>query len=411
MIAASYSDVRACRHFFSRVTVPTASPTNLGPVLIVEGSPAARQRLRSELVPRHLLTLAQTVTIARTRTEEALPAAAVVTIDGENPSQIELVQWLAAQRVPVLAVINDDAQRRRLLASGASVALTRPPEHDEPGQARHAARVAAWVDAVVVDTRDSTRLRCSVLPRHSLSPSSKAPRSGRVGPSQLLRSRQPGQPASASVAPSVHLPAARPVSFDVTGTVFCIGISTGGPEALETIFRQLPATMPPIVIVQHMPPGFTANLARRLHSVSAMTVREASDEETLHTGLALLAPGGLHLRLRRQGFHVVAELSDAPPVGRHRPSVDVLFESAAEVLGPLGIGVVMTGMGDDGTRGLLAMKARGALTVAQDALGCTVFGMPQRAIASGAVDYVVPLDAMARRLVELAQIRDVASLP
>lgn len=226
----------------------------------------------------------------------------------------------------------------------------------------------------------------------------------------MSRSRLPAQQGNSTALPNVHVPVARAITFEPAGTVICIGISTGGPEALETLFRQLPATMPPIVIVQHMPAGFTANLARRLDNVSAMTVHEASEEETLHTGLALLAPGGIHLRLRRQGYHVVTELLDTPPVGRHRPSVNVLFESAAEVVGSLGIGVVMTGMGDDGTRGILAMKARGALTIAQDAHGCTVFGMPQRAIASGAIDYVVPLDCMAQRLIELTHPAEFATL-
>ncbi|MFZ5896208.1 MAG: CheB methylesterase domain-containing protein [Myxococcota bacterium] len=397
------------------MTAPSTSPQGNGPVLIVEASAAVRNRLRAELAPRHVLTMAQTIGVARSRAEEARHAAAVVTTEEASPAELELVQWLARQQVPVLAVIRDDSQRRRLLGAGAALALVRPPNENESEAKRHLSRIVAWLDAVARSSEsDSQRPHATEIPpRLTLGPTLAPARHSQAARRSLLDSSQ-----RASKLPTLHpapkpstlrVPPSRALSFETSSLVVCIGISTGGPEALETLFRGLPASMPPIVIVQHMPVGFTAALARRLDNASALSVREASDEQTLYPGLALIAPGGIHLRLKRQGFHVVTELFDAPPVLRHRPSVNVLFESAAEVVGAQAIGVIMTGMGDDGTRGVQAMKARGALTIAQDAEGCAVFGMPQRAIASGAVDHVVPLDMLAQRLVELSHFHDSAS--
>jgi len=391
------------------VTVPPASPRTHGPVLIVEGSAATRNRLREELGARHELTMAQTLGVARARAEESPPAAAVVTADEATPAELDLVLWLARHHVPVLAVIADDVQRRKLLAAGASVALVRPSLDDEIAVKRHEARIAAWLDAVTHGSHERATEgppRLSAFPTQGPGRLSQRPRTLRAEPVRSWHSRLPTQRPQTQRPASLQVPPSRALDLGAQGLVICIGISTGGPEALETLFRRLPASMPPIVIVQHMPAGFTAALARRLDNASEMSVREASDEDTLHPGLALVAPGGIHLRLRRQGFHVVTELFDAPPVDRHRPSVNVLFESAAEVVKGQGIGVIMTGMGDDGTRGLLAMKARGALTIAQDANGCTVFGMPQRAIAAGAASHVVTLEDLAPRLVDWTRSRD-----
>jgi len=170
-----------------------------------------------------------------------------------------------------------------------------------------------------------------------------------------------------------------------------IGTSTGGTQALEFVLASLPRTCPGIVVVQHMPEKFTAAFAARLNSICEIEVREAKTGDRVLAGRALIAPGGKHLVVRRSGAQYVAEVVSAPPVNRHCPSVDVLFRSVAKYAGRNALGVIMTGMGDDGARGLLEMKLAGAHTLAQDEESCVVFGMPKEAIKLGAADKVVPL--------------------
>jgi two-component system, chemotaxis family, protein-glutamate methylesterase/glutaminase len=176
-----------------------------------------------------------------------------------------------------------------------------------------------------------------------------------------------------------------------TDRIVAIGTSTGGTIALERVLSSLPADAPGIVIVQHMPEKFTAAFAERLNSLCAIEVREAKNGDRVLDGVALIAPGGLHLQLCRSGAHYCVEVLDAPPVNRHRPSVDVLFRSVAKAAGPNALGIIMTGMGDDGARGLLAMREMGAKTIAQDEASCVVFGMPKEAIRMGAAASVQPL--------------------
>ena len=180
--------------------------------------------------------------------------------------------------------------------------------------------------------------------------------------------------------------------------VLAIGASTGGTEALARIFERLPANSPPTVIVQHMPPMFTRQLAERLNRLSAMTVREAVHGEVLTTGLALLAPGDQHLLLRRGAGGYRVELRDGPKVSGHKPSVDVLFRSVAESAAADAIGVILTGMGADGAQGLLQMHNAGADTIGQDEASCVVYGMPREAALLGAVATVSALDRIPERI-------------
>jgi two-component system chemotaxis response regulator CheB len=177
--------------------------------------------------------------------------------------------------------------------------------------------------------------------------------------------------------------------------VVAMGASTGGTEALREVLRAMPANGPAILIVQHMPAGFTTAFADHLDQVCAMDVREARSGDRVQPGLALVAPGDRHLRVIRRAADLIVELSDGPPVSRHRPSVDVLFRSVAETLGECAVGVIMTGMGADGAEGLLEMKRAGAATIAQDESTCVVFGMPKEAIDLGAVDAILPLPRIA----------------
>lgn len=179
-----------------------------------------------------------------------------------------------------------------------------------------------------------------------------------------------------------------------TEKVICIGASTGGTESLREVLEALPADSPGIVIVQHMPETFTAAFSRRLDSLCAVSVKEAEDGDPVLRGHVLIAPGNHHLLLQRSGARYHVAVKDGPLVSRHRPSVDVLFRSAAQYAGANAVGIIMTGMGDDGAKGLLEMRQAGAFTIAQNEETCVVFGMPKEAIALGGAERVVPLEAI-----------------
>jgi len=180
-----------------------------------------------------------------------------------------------------------------------------------------------------------------------------------------------------------------------TERIIAVGASTGGTEALRVFLAAMPVDCPPIVIVQHMPEGFTRAFAGRLDGECAIRVKEAKHGDGLRRGQALIAPGNLHMMVERVREELTVRVVDGPLVSRHRPSVDVLFRSVATSVGAKAIGVIMTGMGVDGAQGLLEMKEAGATNIAQDEASCVVLGMPKEAIARGAVDHVVPLAAIA----------------
>ena len=185
-----------------------------------------------------------------------------------------------------------------------------------------------------------------------------------------------------------------------TDSIVAIGTSTGGTQALESVLTALPATAPGIVIVQHMPEKFTASFAERLNGLCEIDVFEAKDGQRVVPGRALIAPGGRHMLLKRSGAQYHVEVVDGPVVNRHRPSVDVLFRSVAKFAGGNALGVIMTGMGDDGARGLKEMHDAGARTIAQDEETCVVYGMPKEAVKLGAVDRVLPLQHIAGALLQ-----------
>ncbi len=188
--------------------------------------------------------------------------------------------------------------------------------------------------------------------------------------------------------------------------IVAIGASTGGTDALAQILEALPIDAPGIVVVQHMPELFTAAFAQRLNKSCRISVREAVDGDPIVEGQALIAPGNKHLMVDRNGNDHTVRVADGPLVSRHRPSVDVLFRSVAQTVGPYAVGVILTGMGDDGARGLEEMKQTGAATIAQDEASCVVFGMPKEAIARGAVDEVVNLSQ-----ISAAVLRKTATAP
>lgn len=257
------------------------------------------------------------------------------------------------------------------LAAGAVTVITKPKVglkeflHDASSELAHAIRLAS---------------RAKVR-RHSAAP---------VGAAR--------KPVSAAAAPTKHsadvilAPARDKAMTRTTEKVVAIGTSTGGTQALEQVLTRLSAVCPGIVIVQHMPPSFTAAFASRLDALCEIEVREARNNDRVVPGCALIAPGGKHMLLKRSGAQYHVEVKEGPPVNRHCPSVDVLFRSVAACAGSNALGVIMTGMGDDGARGLREMRDAGARTVAQDEASCVVFGMPKEAIRMEAAERVLSLE-------------------
>jgi two-component system chemotaxis response regulator CheB len=187
---------------------------------------------------------------------------------------------------------------------------------------------------------------------------------------------------------------------ETTERIVALGTSTGGTQALELVLTALPRACPGIVVVQHMPEKFTAAFAARLDSLCQVSVQEAVHGQRLLPGHVLIAPGGKHMMLRRSGAYYYTDVTDGPLVNRHKPSVDVLFRSVAKFAGANAIGVIMTGMGDDGARGLLEMREAGAMTAAQDEASCVVFGMPKEAIALGGAKNILPLTRIAQTIID-----------
>ncbi|WP_298256525.1 chemotaxis response regulator protein-glutamate methylesterase [Bradyrhizobium sp.] len=240
-----------------------------------------------------------------------------------------------------------------------------------------------------IDTRQAL-IECSGRLRDSV----KSAAGARVRPRQARRSPIEKKLTADAIIPPPVQGRSRPV----TERIVCIGVSTGGTEALNDVLEVLPPNCPGILIVQHMPQGFTAAFARRLDGVCQINVKEAEDGEPVQPGWAYIAPGSRHMLLQRTGLRYHIAIKDGPPVSRHRPSADVLFRSAAQYAGRNALGIIMTGMGDDGARGLMEMRKLGATTRAQDEESCVVFGMPKEAIALGAVEKVVSLSQIPREI-------------
>ncbi|MEJ1964138.1 MAG: chemotaxis response regulator protein-glutamate methylesterase [Gammaproteobacteria bacterium] len=275
------------------------------------------------------------------------------------------------------------------LAAGAVMTITKPKVglkeflHDASSELTHAIRVAAKAN----------------LRRRGPAPTRAAARAGAAATPSTVKSA--GVPIKNS-ADVILAPARDKAMTRTTERVVAIGTSTGGTQALEHVLTQLPAVSPGIVIVQHMPPTFTAAFAARLNGLCEIEVREAKNNDRVIPGCALVAPGGKHMLLKRSGAYYFVEVKEGPPVNRHCPSVDVLFRSAAACAGANALGVIMTGMGDDGARGLKEMRDAGARTIAQDEASCVVFGMPREAIRLDAAERVMPLDDLSQAILNAA---------
>lgn len=335
-------------------------------VLIVDDSAIVRQTLSALLSSDPAIEVMATASdpfVAAERISAEIPD--VITLDIEMPRMDGLTflrKLMAQQPIPVVicsSLVDEGAQSTvRALEYGAVDIIAKPR----------------------LGTRqfleDSRTTICEAV---------KAAARARLGSSRRDRPVEPKLTADAILPQSTHAMA------ETTEKVIVVGASTGGTEALRSLLEPLPADAPGIVIVQHMPELFTRAFANRLDGLCAITVKEAETNDTVLRGHALIAPGNHHLLLRRSGARYFVEIKDGPLVCRHRPSVDVLFRSAARYAGPNAVGVILTGMGDDGARGMLEMKQAGAYNIAQDEATSIVFGMPKEAIKLNGVDKILPL--------------------
>jgi two-component system chemotaxis response regulator CheB len=223
-----------------------------------------------------------------------------------------------------------------------------------------------------------------------------------------VRPRAPGNPATPAATAATAAKAARPqAAVSTTNLILAVGASAGGTEAIRELLSGLPPDAPGTVITQHIPKAFSAPFARRLNENSAMCVKEAEDGQQILAGHAYVAPGDCHLRVERYGARYVCRLDPGPAVNRHRPSVDVMFQSVAQATGARSIGILLTGMGRDGAQGLLEMRTAGSHTIAQDEASSVVWGMPGEAVAVGAAQLVLPLPAIAARVMTLVAAMDI----
>jgi two-component system chemotaxis response regulator CheB len=251
--------------------------------------------------------------------------------------------------------------------------------------------VADGLRQLADDITDKVRIASKARIHRMPTPAAATPPAGAPSGQPGTATARPATGHAHPVASAPARPAASPMGRLSTEKIVFIGASTGGTEATKEVLMSLPADFPAVMITQHMPPGFTRNYAARLDGLCKISVKEASDGERVLPGHAYIAPGGMHLSVERSGANYIARVVDGDPVNRHKPSVEVLFKSAARVAGPNAMAIMLTGMGADGARAMREMRDAGAYCVAQDEASCVVFGMPREAIAAGAVQEVLPL--------------------
>lgn len=362
-------------------------------VLIVDDSASVRQTLKSVLESDpdiEVIATAPDPYVAAARIAEQVPD--VITLDVEMPRMdgLTFLEKLMAQHpIPVVicSSLTDAGSQSGLAAleKGAVEIITKP----KMGTKQFIEESAIHICDVV---KSAAQARTRGLRRRNDAPQSVA------APATAAGTPQPKLTADVMIARSTSK-----AMIETTEKIIAVGASTGGTEALREFLQALPADAPGIVIVQHMPEKFTASFAERLNQLCKVSVKEAADGDSVLRGQVLIAPGNRHMLLKRSGARYYVEVKDGPLVCRHRPAVDVLFRSTARYAGQNAVGVIMTGMGDDGARGMLEMKDAGAFTIAQDEASCVVFGMPQEAIKLGGVAKILSLGQIAPEVVRLGR--------
>jgi len=355
-------------------------------VLIVDDSASVRQTLTEILDSDPAIEVIGSASdpfVAVRRIQQEVPD--VITLDVEMPRMdgITFLRKLMAQRpVPVVMCSSLTEQGSetlmQALEAGAVDVILKP----RIDAAQYLMESKVRICDVV---RAAARARLKGTPSHPLA--------------RVDHPRAPLEKLTADVM--LPPPIAGQAMARTTESVICIGASTGGTESLRVVLEALPVASPGIVIVQHMPEKFTAAFARRLDGLCQVEVKEAAEGDTVLRGRVLIAPGDRHTMLQRSGARYYVSVKDGPLVSRHRPSVDVLFRSAARFAGANAVGIIMTGMGDDGAHGLAEMRQAGAFTVAQDEATSVVFGMPKEAIELGAVERVLPLEMLASEILRV----------
>ncbi|MBQ1884373.1 MAG: chemotaxis response regulator protein-glutamate methylesterase [Bacteroidales bacterium] len=344
-------------------------------VLIVDDSAVVRQTLSSILETDPAIEIMGTACdpyIAAKKIQSEVPD--VITLDVEMPRMDGLTflrKIMAQHPIPVVIISSlteeGSATAMRALEYGAVDVIAKPRMDTQKFIEESKIRLCEVVKAAAharIHTRSANTSYLKVQPKLS----ADAVIAKNEGPTSMIKT---------------------------TDVVISVGASTGGTEALRVFLEAMPIDCPGIVIVQHMPENFTRSFANRLNEICKIAVKEAEDGDAVTSGRALIAPGNKHTLLKRSGAKYFVEVKDGPLVNRHRPSVDVLFRSTARYAGSNAIGIIMTGMGDDGAKGLLEMKEAGAKTAAQDEQTCVVYGMPKEAVKLGAADRVLPLEKLA----------------
>lgn len=338
-------------------------------VLIVDDSTSARAMLMRIVETDPSLKLFGTAAdafIAVSKMQSELPDVMLLDLELPRMSGLEFLRKIMAQRPIPVVICSSHAE------AGSELALTALA----CGAVEVVSKPAPRTDA---DFQESAIAICDAI--HA------AAESGHKSARRVAPTRETGTKLLADAL----IPPARPKTIAQTTPIVCIGASTGGTEAIRSVLEELPVTSPPVVIVQHMPAGFTNAFARRLNGLCRVNVKEAVDGDLCKPGEVLIAPGNFHMMLVRQGRGYGVRVMDGPYICRHRPSVDILFRSAAQSAGQNALGIILTGMGDDGARCLREMREAGATTLAQNEETCVVFGMPREAIRMGAATRVVSL--------------------
>lgn len=339
-------------------------------VMIVDDSAVARSVLQEALLTApdmRVIGVAPDPLFALPKMEREWPDVIITDIEMPRMDGLTFVRQIMEQRPTPFVVCSSltdagSSTAFEALDAGAVSIITKPTLHVSDFLRARSDDVIAAVRAAAHANTQRTRLKA-------------APR-----PQGLLKVKRPAETAMSTTS----------------DRLIAIGISTGGTQALEYVLSQLPADNVGLAVVQHMPPEFTRQFAERLNKICAIDVSEAKDGDRILPGRALIAPGGHHMRVKRSGAQYRVEIFDGPPVSRHRPSVDVLFRSVAAAAGRNALGIIMTGMGDDGARGLRDMFDAGAQTVAQDEASSVVYGMPREAVKHGAVKTIASLDDITR---------------